>query len=138
MNGPGIGIGEILRNFRDDAMKIIGISLISLQKSALRRPRQYLESELMLWSLNSYPEALRKLAKRQEWSDLPKAHREWCADAYLCGYFRGARDAMFMTMRASEGWHWSRRSRMVLDVMEGFEYDRRPADKLEIKRDDAA
>jgi hypothetical protein len=96
MNGAGIGIGKILRAFRSEAMEMSQPAMDDLPDSALRRPHKHLENELQLWMAKSYPSTLKELSRWHEWRGLPKSEREGRADSYLCGYWRGLHDALFI------------------------------------------
>ncbi len=106
MNGAGIRIGKILTAFRAEAIgwaKFAFSDQVATPNSALRRPRKHLEECWQLWTAQAYPLALKELGKLPDFQvkvrgkvkpDLRQA------DAYLCGYWRGLHDSLFLIYAA--------------------------------------
>lgn len=90
MNGFGIGIGKILVPFRNAALGILAVVLPDLPDKEL--------SDRALddchWMMREYEATLKKLQQH------PEIKTEEKADIYICGYYRGLRDALAVIERA--------------------------------------
>ena len=80
MNGPGTGIEKILRKFRAAVLPMLCAFNPEVKKADL---------DWWLWSNNKYPAAFKALTKHRQFRN------RVMADAYICGYYRGLRDACY-------------------------------------------
>jgi hypothetical protein len=81
MNGNGASIGKALRSFTSAVLPDIVTS---------EMPRTRADTDWCLWSHPAYPAALKALMNLPVFTD-----NERSADAYICGYYRGLKEAVF-------------------------------------------
>jgi hypothetical protein len=91
MNGPGRGIHKILTHFRREQLSEIRKRVLSMQKKDLDKA---------FWNSKVFLETHMALAAHEDFDNKKvansgKAFTFIMADAYICGYWRGLRDAEY-------------------------------------------
>jgi hypothetical protein len=86
MNGTGSGIDAILRRFKKEALAFLRPTAPLMSRADL---------DWCLWSCSLYPATLKGLTAHKDFDSRKMA------DAYLCGYSRGLRDAVYELTKRS-------------------------------------
>jgi hypothetical protein len=88
MRSMGAGIGNILTKFRKRIFNNMQDGL------AYETYRGLKDLDGCMWASSSYPELLKTLSEHPHFKEGDNG--EGRADAYICGYYRGIRDALYM------------------------------------------
>src|SRR5262249_30849260 len=83
MQGAGPSIGKALRRWGRDVLLFV----------AEDPPMNREDADWCMWARKDYPAVLKALMKLREFKDDLDESK---ADAYICGYYRGIREAVFL------------------------------------------